>query len=81
MNCREVSKTLASGTDPGFWKRMQLRLHVMMCDSCAAYERQLEALRESIKTLVASKSSSMEESRKLEDKTLLKVQEIKRSPV
>ncbi|MBI3581953.1 MAG: hypothetical protein HY098_07780 [Nitrospinae bacterium] len=77
ISCRETSGILASGTDPGLWKRLQLRLHLMMCDACSAYKRQLGALRKGIRKLVETESAKISGA-ELENQIIIKIREHKR---
>jgi predicted anti-sigma-YlaC factor YlaD len=45
-SCREVTQLISDGLDRQLplAQRVAVRLHVMMCRSCAAYRRQLQAL-------------------------------------
>ena len=46
LKCREVSRLVASDdvVDLGFFKRLELRLHLMMCRHCAGYAAQIRSL-------------------------------------
>jgi len=43
LKCREVSRLAASEeiTRAGFWRRMEFRLHLMICRHCRNYVRQV----------------------------------------
>ena len=43
MSCKQVTKMVAGGAldEAGWWLRMKIRLHHMMCRHCARYARQL----------------------------------------
>lgn len=47
ISCKNVSKLLTSDQLPAqsWWKRMEVRLHLAMCDICSRLARQLEQLR------------------------------------
>lgn len=70
MRCKEVSHLVASGEadDLGFMKRLELRLHLMMCRHCANYARQIRALGDGVRRLAASQDPPPEELRHLEDR-------------
>ena len=46
LSCKEVTKLVSANLDRDlpFWKRLGLRLHVVMCKGCSAYRRQIESL-------------------------------------
>jgi len=53
--CREVSRAVASGEleRAGFWEGLGLRLHLLMCRHCRRYARQLRAIGQAARDLVA----------------------------
>lgn len=46
LMCNEVSRLIASGEAErlGWFKRLELRLHLMMCHHCRRYAEQVRAL-------------------------------------
>lgn len=44
--CREVSRAVASGEleRAGFWTRLGVRVHLLMCRQCRRYSKQLGAI-------------------------------------
>jgi len=46
LKCREVSRLVASDdvVDLGLFKRLELRLHLMMCRHCSGYAAQIRGL-------------------------------------
>ncbi len=46
MTCKEVATLLSTGElDHASWlRRLAVRLHLAMCDRCAAFKRQLDAM-------------------------------------
>ncbi len=46
LKCNEVSRLLASGEAEGLdrWKKLQLRMHLLMCNHCRRYAAQLKNL-------------------------------------
>lgn len=46
MKCREVSHVVATDAvgELGFFKRLELRLHVLMCNHCRRYLEQIRGL-------------------------------------
>ena len=47
LTCKEVSKLLSQAQDesPDFRARLNLRLHLMLCDGCTNLKKQLEFIR------------------------------------
>jgi hypothetical protein len=46
VRCSEVAQLISSDEHlaAGFWKKLQIRLHLAMCEHCSRYARQLRAL-------------------------------------
>ncbi len=46
LSCKEATRIVSEGLDRElpFWRRMGLRLHVVMCRGCLRYTRQITAL-------------------------------------
>ncbi len=46
LSCKEATRLVSEGLDHelAFWRRMGLRLHVVMCRGCSRYTRQITAL-------------------------------------
>lgn len=44
LSCREVSKLLSEARERrlGLWERISLKLHLMMCDGCNNFRKQLD---------------------------------------
>jgi hypothetical protein len=53
MSCKEVAQMMMSDQllSEGVWKRLSVRMHLMMCRHCATFARQLERLRASARQL------------------------------
>jgi anti-sigma factor RsiW len=58
LSCREVSRLVAAGELGGqsLLRRVGVRLHLLTCDHCKRYARELEAIRAAARRLVASES-------------------------
>ena len=54
MNCKEASRLLSQAMDQDLplWERARLRLHLVACDACRNFSRQLEFLRRAVARLV-----------------------------
>ena len=54
-SCHEITQLISEGLDrPLPWhKRLAVRMHVLMCGSCAAYRRQMQALHRALKNAQA----------------------------
>ena len=46
LSCKDVTKLVSENLDRdlSLWRRIGLRLHVVMCKGCSAYRRQIESL-------------------------------------
>ena len=51
VSCREVTRLVSQLADrpPTRFERFRLSLHLAACDACAAFERQMALLRESMR--------------------------------
>lgn len=47
LTCKEVSKLLSQSQDanPGFRARLNMKLHLMLCDGCTNFQKQLVFIR------------------------------------
>lgn len=54
LNCKEASQIISQSLDRplSFSERLQLKLHLMMCDACRQFKRQLFALQQHIKKMI-----------------------------
>ena len=50
LSCKEATRLVSEGLDRQlpFWRRLGLRLHVVMCRGCSRYTRQIKALNQLI---------------------------------
>lgn len=50
--CREVSHLVLKSQDQGLrWhERLRVRLHLLFCDACSRFERQMRFMQDSMKT-------------------------------
>jgi hypothetical protein len=53
LTCREASRLVSQGLDRklGFGERLALRLHLMICDACTNFKKQVDFLRRAVKQL------------------------------
>ncbi len=53
LDCRHASQLISQSMEKrlGFRQRIALRIHLMMCDACTQFSRQMELLRLAIKNL------------------------------
>ena len=58
LTCKEASRLLSQSMDGQLppRKRLELRLHVWICRSCANFEKHLKYLRKAVKEMQAKKS-------------------------
>jgi putative zinc finger protein len=54
LSCKEATSLVSQGLDRrlGFGERLALRLHLLACDGCANFSRQVAFLRKAIARLV-----------------------------
>jgi hypothetical protein len=53
LSCREATQLVSQGLDRrlGFGERVALRLHLVFCDGCTRFNRQMDFLRRAIRGL------------------------------
>jgi len=53
MTCKDASRLLSQAQDRplGFGEQLRLRLHVLICDGCANFSRQVATLRRAVQAL------------------------------
>lgn len=51
FNCKKVSRLVSDSMDRdlGFWRRLGIRFHLMMCRYCFRYDRQLRMIRQRLR--------------------------------
>ena len=54
LSCKEASRLLSQAMDRELplWDRTRLRLHLMQCDACNNFERQVRFLRRAVAQLL-----------------------------
>jgi hypothetical protein len=54
ISCKEASRLLSQALDQDLplWDRARLRLHLVLCDACANFSRQLRFLRRAVGRLL-----------------------------
>ena len=67
ITCRETVERISRDDGNGVWGWFSLRLHLLMCRHCSAFERHLRALGKGIRRLSAGDEESI---RKLEQEVL-----------
>jgi len=53
LSCKEVTHLVSAGLDRrlGMMERAKLRLHLLICDGCANFSRQMDFIRKAIQKL------------------------------
>jgi hypothetical protein len=53
LTCKEASHLLSQGEDRrlALGERIRLRVHLLICDACANFSRQVETLRRAVRAL------------------------------
>jgi hypothetical protein len=59
ISCKRVADLLLSDTVPAqsFWMRLQIRLHLAICDGCTRLARQLEQIAAAARKLVGNEQA------------------------
>jgi hypothetical protein len=72
LSCRDVSKIVSSDemNELGRMKRMELRLHLMLCRHCKRYADQMRAIGEAMRQIWRSRQVEHESLERLERKIL-----------
>jgi len=54
LNCKEASRLLSQAMDRKLspWDRTRLRLHLVLCDACNNFDRQVRFLRRAVAQLL-----------------------------
>lgn len=63
LSCKEVVKTVSSEERTTWRRKLEVRLHLMMCRHCGKYAKQLELLKIGIQNLLSSKAKSADKSK------------------
>lgn len=77
LSCKEVVKIVSSEERPNWRRKLEVRLHLMMCRHCGKYAKHLEILKSGFVKLFASKMRILNEKkvRELEDSVIEKMRE------
>lgn len=72
LRCREVTHLVATGDveSASFVRRLELRLHLMMCRHCRNYVRQIAVIGEAARRLWGRDAADTEEESRLETRVL-----------
>ena len=72
IDCKGVHQLVASGEEQelGFMKKMELKIHMMMCKHCRGYSDQIRAMGEAIRELCQDRPGDDELCNKLEKEVL-----------
>lgn len=57
MSCKEIVKNISSDERPTWRRKVEIRLHLMMCHHCGKYAKHLELLKKGFKKLFVSKQT------------------------
>jgi hypothetical protein len=56
IDCKEAEKILASERALPFWRRLSLRVHLLLCRKCSVYERHVTDLQRGACSFLDQKS-------------------------
>jgi hypothetical protein len=53
LSCKEVSRLVSQGLDRdlGWFERLRLRLHLLICEGCTNFKKQMDFLRRALREL------------------------------
>jgi hypothetical protein len=68
LNCKDVHRIVAEdlGENPGLMRRIEIKMHLLMCGKCSRYVEQIGAIGESIRRLCAPRPGDGELAARLE---------------
>lgn len=74
LSCKQLVKEINDNENLSFFKRAEIRTHLLMCKHCSAYAKHLKYMREGFKQLFSSVSqTNPEQIKKIEDQVLKKI--------
>ena len=77
MKCRDISGLVATGEleNVGWMKKLEIRLHLMMCGHCARYLAQIRAIGQGARFLIRNQEADAEQIQRMEQDVLNKVRD------
>ena len=68
LKCKEVSSLVSSDdlVGAGFMKRMEVRMHLLMCKHCARYFDQIKSVGQGAKNLAQNQEANSEQIERME---------------
>lgn len=51
LPCKEIVRILSSDEKIGFLRKLELKMHLAMCNHCSAYRKHLESMKNGFKNL------------------------------
>jgi len=72
LKCKQVSTLISSGyiDNAGFMKKMEMRMHLLMCKHCARYFDQMKSVGKGARDLAHNQEADAEQIERME-KTIL----------
>jgi hypothetical protein len=63
LNCREVTHLCSQELERplGFWERLSLRAHLMMCDGCSNFRGQMGSIRKAMRAYADGRAPSADD--------------------
>jgi len=58
LKCKEVSRFVSSGESVSLMKRLEMRMHLLICGHCSRYAKQLKKIGSSVRTLVDERTDA-----------------------
>jgi len=71
LTCKDLVREIAESENLSFFKRAEIRTHLLMCKHCSAYAKHLKYMREGFKQLFSNiTQTDPEQIKKIEDQVL-----------
>lgn len=69
LKCKEISSLISSDNlgEAGFMKRMEVRIHLMMCKHCARYFDQIKSVGQGAKELACKHEADPQQIQRMEE--------------
>ena len=75
LTCREIAQELSSGTydQKGWWFKLKLRFHALVCPPCRTYADQLRSISEGVQDMARHQEPSPEKLAAMQKRCLHKL--------
>ena len=78
LNCKEVTEIASQSLDREltFWTKFNLRVHLMMCNMCSNYVKQLKVIRNSMGNITEKISHDLKLSKDAQKRIRAKLEQV-----